>query len=57
MKREVNCYDLDGKTVVGTLGMPDVFSVHVGQDLVQFVRGCVALNSRQPYAVNENAGM
>lgn len=57
MKQEANCYELDGKTVSKTMEIPDVFALHVRQDLIQFVHGCVALNKRQPYAVNSDAGM
>lgn len=53
----VNVYDLDGTTVIKTLEKPDVFSMELREDLVLKVHSLVSQNSRQPYAVNENAGM
>ena len=57
MKSVVNCYDLDGETVVKQLELPNVLCVPIRRDIVQEAFKCMRMNSRLPYAVSPNAGM
>lgn len=57
MNQRVNVYDVDGQTVLKTIERPDVFDIELRDDLVLKVHSLVSQNSRQPYAVSENAGM
>jgi len=52
----VTVYNADGTATQTTLKLPAVFSAPIRSDLVSFVHTNIAKNSRQPYAVSENAG-
>lgn len=57
MNQRVNVYDVDGQTVLKTIERPAVFDLELRDDLVLKVHSLVSQNSRQPYAVNKDAGM
>ncbi|KAK1350864.1 ribosomal protein L4 [Hamiltosporidium tvaerminnensis] len=57
MLKKVECYGLDGTTVVKSLNVPKVFSTPIRKDLVHLVFKNQNLNGRTPYAVSKKAGM
>lgn len=52
----VTVYNIDGTATQTALKLPAVFSAPIRPDLVSFVHTNIAKNSRQPYAVSEEAG-
>lgn len=57
MQNQVECYNLDGSTVYKKVELPRVFSVPIRSEMVCMVQNMVMRNSRQPYAVDPEAGM
>jgi len=57
MFEKVNVYAADGENIISTLETPDVFRVELREDIVRITHNQTRLNSRQPYAVNKEAGM
>jgi large subunit ribosomal protein L4e len=49
-------FNIDGSATQTTMKLPAVFSAPIRPDLVSFVHTNIAKNSRQPYAVSEQAG-
>lgn len=56
MENQVEIFELDGKTVKGTVDLPDVFRTPIRKELIEFVHKNVRMNKRQPYAVSPLAG-
>lgn len=48
--------EVDGKTVIASVPLPQVFKCPIRPDVVNFVHTNLAKNSRQPYAVSRIAG-
>ncbi|KAF2343351.1 Ribosomal protein L4/L1e, partial [Trinorchestia longiramus] len=56
MRQHIECYELDGTTVKGTIDLPDIFNTPIRKELIDFVFKNVRKNRRQPYAVSPLAG-
>lgn len=53
----VSVYSDKNESTGTTIALPAVFKAPIRPDVVNFVHMNVSKNSRQPYAVNKDAGM